>query len=118
MTLHGILRAEERAGLSPAGACIMTDLAVANGRCFRDFKDRERRYLIERNHDGNTAIVYNRFCFILSCENTLITMYPVPAWFEANEPPRTTRHYFDGKRLVRHPKKYFTRYKRSYVLYP
>lgn len=100
VTNHGKEREKERAGLSGRRAKRQFQLALERGKRMEDFhSSMERDYLKNRTTDKTFAIVYNRYCYIVSDENVVITVFAVPRWFGKKK-------NFDGKTRIRNIKKY------------
>lgn len=96
---HGKERAKERKGIKnqkEIARCVK--LALERGKSAEDYKSREKEYLI--NKQNVKAIVYDGFCFLFGVDNTYITLYPLPAWFD-------NKKRYDGKEKIRNVKKYY-----------
>jgi len=116
MTKHSVSRAIERAKLSEESAKEMIRLAKLQGWDAEQFSGYRKEYLLRKQRDGFQALCYAGFCFIFSAEGSCITMFPNPDYFEHDRISlRIPKCRCDGKTIVRHPKKYFTRYNDFYV---
>ena len=105
-TFHSIERAKERVGINSKAAEHMIRNALKRGKDKTMFScEQKRQWLISKeNACGYKALVYNDNCFIVSPDNVVVTLYPVPAWFN-----RTKR--YNGKERIRNQAK-FERYNR------
>lgn len=107
MTYHSICRTEERANLSKGAAMKMIERASKKGRMASEFALDERRYLQSKENEGRYACYYSGYCFIFTKGHICITMFPVPKWFGK-------RGKYNGKILIREPKKYLRIYGGAY----
>ena len=82
-TLHSIERAKERIGINAKTAEHMMRNALERGRDKTAFTNAEqRRWLTAKESAcGCRALVYNGHCFIVSGDDTVITLYELPGWF-------------------------------------
>lgn len=99
MTMHSLIRAKERTGLSTKASIKFIHAAMEHGIGLERFPERERHYMSEREEDDKTVLFYSGYIFIMSSDNCCITMYPAPVWFGK-------KAYYDKKTMVRNPKKY------------
>lgn len=100
MTQHGINREKERCGFSHKKAMRQAKLAIERGKRSNDFHTTmERDYLQRKEGEGIYSVAYNQFCYIISEENVIITVFPLPKWFGKKK-------IFDGKTRIRNCKKY------------
>ena len=107
MTCHSIMRAVERTNLKTDAAIRMIKRAKEHGKRSAVFPAEERKYLSRMERDGNKAIFYSGYCFILSPDDTCITLFPVPQWFGK-------KYKFDGKTEIRNAKKYLRMWRNEY----
>ncbi len=106
-TLHSLIRAKERAGMTSKEMTRFTDLAIRNGQRAADLVGLERRYLESKETEPTyTAILYKGYILIVEDGELCITMFPVPAWF-------FRKQYFEGKKQIRNVKRY-RRYNNTY----
>lgn len=99
MTLHAWERIDERINLRGSAAIKFVDCALERGRRAKDFKNRERAYLQEKEYNGVFTVCYSGYCLIFDEYETCITVYLLPKWFER-------KNAYCGKQYIRHPKKY------------
>ena len=100
ITNHGVDREKERCGMSKKKALRQVKLALERGKRVADFNGtREREYLEKRESEHTYSIIYNQFCYIVSDDNVVITVFPVPRWFDKKKK-------YDGKVKIRNYKKY------------
>ena len=98
-TTHGLLRTKERTGFNEKASIRLIKNAAIRAPAGETLSKRDRDYLLRKEVGGHRAIVYNAHCYIMSYDNYIITMFPVPKWFGKKE-------YYDRKHKVRDPKKY------------
>lgn len=100
ITKHGIVREKERCGVSQKKALRQVKLALERGKRVTDFKgSKEKEYMKKHESEHIYSIVYNQFCYIVSDENVVITVLPLPRWFNKKK-------QYDGKVRIRNCKKY------------
>lgn len=100
-THHSIERGKERFGMNEKSISHLVRNAFERGKTFEDYKkNRERNWLLKREMDGCTAVVYDRKCFIISSGISCITLYDLPNWFDQYD-----THY-NGKEKIRDYVKY------------
>lgn len=103
-TLHSIIRAKQRFGLSESQAKKVINNAFYRGKTAKEYSFEQKDYLSNIEQRGCVPIVYNNYCWIFSKDySTCITVYALPHWF--NE-----KAFFHNKERIRNPKKYFCRY--------
>ena len=62
--------------------------------------EQKRQWLIAKeNACGYKALVYNEMCFIVTPENVVVTLYPLPTWFSHSS-------RYSGKERIRNQAKY------------
>lgn len=106
-TMHSIERAKERIGMNPKAAEHLMKNALERGKDkTRYSSEQKRQWLIAKeNACGCKALVYNETCFIVSPDNVIITLYPLPGWFNH-------KNRYTGKERIRNQAK-FEKYNRS-----
>ena len=81
-SVHSIERAKERIGINSRAAERMMKNALERGKDKTVYSCERRRWLTAKEEAcGCRALVYNDFCFIVSQENVVITLYELPGWF-------------------------------------
>ena len=98
-TYHAIIRTMERTGLDRTAAVQFIGKAMERGKGTEFFNGEVRRYLESKSADGQRAIVYGFYCFIISAEDICITMYSI------SDRLNDKKHY-DGKQKIRDIRKY------------
>ena len=100
-TLHSIERAKERIGMNRKAAEHMMKNALVRGIDKTMFTNEQKRQWLnaKESASGCKALVYNGTCFIVSPENVIITLYPLPGWF-------THSNRYDGKERIRNQAKF------------
>jgi len=110
-TYHALQRAQERTGYNIKKSAKLISNAIKRGRSAETFNSIEREYLLHKQHRyGCGAIVHNSYCYIISRDNTCITMYPLPAWFGK-------KRLYHGKIKIRNVKKYTQSYSQHEIEY-
>ena len=102
-TVHSLDRAKERVGVKGKQAEKRIRLAMERGKSSEYFSAKEKRYLENESSEGQTAVAYNDFCYIISDSGVCITMYPLPGWFGK-------KMHYAGKEKIRNMKKYSRNY--------
>jgi len=101
-TIHSLIRAKERIGLSNVKAESYIEKAMERGKRYSDYHTAaERNWLEKQNHPGSHALAFEKYCFIISDDQACITMYNLPTWFGNHK----HKHYA-GKERIRHLSKY------------
>lgn len=100
-TKHSIKRAKERIGANKKSAEHIMKNALERGKDKTMFScEQKRQWLIgKENIAGCKALVYNDTCFIVSPDNSIITLYQLPGWFRKNK-------RYAGKERIRNLAKY------------
>lgn len=110
-SVHSINRAMERCNIKNRQSAERSIfLAMEHGKRAEDYTSWERTYLNGIAQDGCTAIAHNGFCYIVSDQETCVTVYALPAWFGKKKA-------FDGKERIRNRKKYSKYYPAEYEQY-
>lgn len=99
VTKHSLEKSKERLGINKKYAEKRIFDALSRGKTAEYFSSWERSFLKKEGHYGCRAIAYNGFCYIVSPNNTCVTLYPLPSWFGKKK-------HFDGKEKIRNFKKY------------
>ena len=100
-TMHSIERAKERAGINARAAEHLMKNALERGRDKAFFGWKQQNWLISKEAAcGCRALVYNDYCFIVSQEDVVITLYELPEWFTPK------KRYYDGKERIRNRVRY------------
>ena len=105
LSYHGQKRAKKRFGMGFEKADSYFEEAKLYGKTLEDFAYRSEEYdylLGKQNRNGNQVVAYNGVLYIFD-DDTCITMFTLPAWFEHK------KHY-EGKQQVRNLKTYIRHY--------
>lgn len=102
-SLHAEMRIKERAGFGVDTAEKMSERAWNYGKIYIEYSGREREYLKGKSINNSIAVCYGGYIYIFTIAGLCITMYQVPSWFGKKD-------YYECKKIVRNPKKYYTRY--------
>ena len=100
-TQHSIKRAKERLGMNKKTAEHLMRNVIERGKDKSMFTSEEKRQwlLAKESSCGYKALVYNSTCFIVSPDNKVITLYPLPHWF-------TKAKRYTGKERIRNRAKF------------
>ena len=97
---HSIERAKKRIGINARTAEHVMRNALERGRDKTEFGWKQQNWLTAKeNACGCRALVYMDYCFIVSREDVVITLYELPGWFVQAE-------RYDGNKRIRNRAKY------------
>lgn len=83
ITKHGRERISKRMGIPKKSVDRQFQLALNKGYRRKDLKGHIVKWMTKEMHrnelNPKEAIVFNNFLFVISYDNTLITVYPIPS---------------------------------------